>query len=311
MVLRPRVLAAVCAVSLFIGVPAAWGVAALTAPQGATITIAGVVSPSTSCPAGTPVQLTSTPATAGAPNLFPNGVGPQAPRDASGNFQVAYTIPPSTPAGSYTIGVHCGSTTAASTQVLNVTAAATAKPSITVSPANAATGSKVTIAGVLPVSGTVFCPSGDAVQLTSTAALFPPNGAGPSVTRDANGGFSTTYAIPGTTPAATYSIGMRCGGGTVGVSASLQVTAAGASTTTTSTTAAATTTTTAAPASSTTSLATTTTVAPTTTTTTIAPRPAAKKSTSPLRWIALALVVLIILAVAAVLLGRDRPRPAP
>lgn len=311
MVLRPRVLVAVCALFLIVGVPAAWGVAALTAPQGGTITISGVVSVSASCPGGTPVQLTSTPPSAGAPNLFPNGIGPKAPRDANGNFQVAYTIPPSTPPGSYTIGIMCGNTTGASSQVLNVTAAATAKPSISVSPASVASGGKVTIAGVMPASGTVFCPSGDPIQLTSTAALFPPDGAGPSVMRDANGGFSTAYTVPATTPAGSYSIGMRCGGGTVGVSASLQVTAAASSTTTTSTTVAGTTTT--APAvTSTTSPAPTTSVAPATTTTTIAPaRTSTKSSRSPLRWVALALVVLIVLALAAVLLGRGRARPAP
>ncbi len=102
----------------------AWAAESISAPQGATITISGMVSPSSACPGGTPVQLTSTPAS-GTTNLFPGGLGPQVPRDAAGNFKATFTIPAATPVGSYTIGVRCGSAAAVANQTLMVTAAPT------------------------------------------------------------------------------------------------------------------------------------------------------------------------------------------
>ncbi len=100
---------------------------------------------------------------------------------------------------------------------------ASAAPSITVSPSSAAPASTVTIAGNVPSTGTPSCPS-DPVQLVSTAALFPGDGFGPQVTRDASGDFHTDYVIPATTPAGSYSIGLRCGGANVGITATLHVT---------------------------------------------------------------------------------------
>jgi hypothetical protein len=42
-------------------------------------------------------------------NLFPpDGFGPGVPSDASGNFSMTYTIPTSTPPGTYQIGMRCG-----------------------------------------------------------------------------------------------------------------------------------------------------------------------------------------------------------
>lgn len=94
-------------------------------------------------------------------------------------------------------------------------------PSIMVSPATAAQGDTVTISGNHPIAGD--CAPGDA-RLTSTAELFPPDGFGPLVPSDASGNFTMTYTIPTSTPPGTYSIGMRCGGSNIGVSATLQVT---------------------------------------------------------------------------------------
>jgi hypothetical protein len=286
--------------------------AALTAPQGGTITVAGNVSTSSNCPAGASVQLTATPTT----GLFPNGLGPHAARDANGNFVATFTIPTTTPAGTYTIGVICGSTTVGSTQTLTVTASTPTKPAITTSPASAARGQAVTISGVVPTSGGASCPAGDAAQLTSSAALFPPDGFGPQAARDATGHFLVNFTIPATTPPGSYTIGVRCGGGNTGIAIGLQVTATAATTTTstTSTTVPATTTTTTVPSATT--LAPTATTTPvtsvvTTTTTTLA-QPATKKASknSSLRWVALAVLVIVILAVAAALLRR-RPGPTP
>jgi hypothetical protein len=273
--------------------------APLTAPQGTTITISGVVGASNRCPAGMAIQLTSTPAM-GTTNLFTNGLGPTVPRDASGAFHASVVIPATTPVGSYTIGIVCNGSNVEATQVLNVTAAPHANPSIAVSPASAPPGASVTISGVLPTAGSVFCPSGDATVLTSTAALFPPDGFSPQVPRDASGNFRTTYTIPATTTPGSYSIGLRCGGGNVGVTATLQVTAAA-------------TTTTSAPSTTTTSTPATTTVAPTTTVpvaTTVAPPPTTLKAkpsrSSPLRWVALAVLGLVVLGAAAVVFAHRR-----
>jgi hypothetical protein len=99
-------------------------------------------------------------------------------------------------------------------------ASAGQQSSVTVSPSTVEPGDTVTISGnVSPSPGEC-----EQVQITSMADLFPPDGFGPQVPLDANGNFETTYTVPADTPAGTYGIGLRCGGGNVGVSASLQVT---------------------------------------------------------------------------------------
>ncbi len=285
---------------------------ALSAPQGGTITISGNVSVSTVCPSGAAVQLTSAPAQPGT-NLFTDGLGPMVPRDASGNFRATFMIPASTPVGSYTIGIRCGDTTIATTQTLNVTAGPHSTPSITATPASAHPGDGVTIAGLVPTTGTIFCPATDATRLTSTAPLFPPDGLGPQVPRDATGNFHVTYTIPATTPPGKYTVGVRCGGGNVSVTATIQVTATAPTTTTTTTTTTESTTTTSTTAVSS---APPTAAAPSTatpTTTTTAPT-TNKKSTGrahTLRWVALGALGLIVIAGAAVALGHRRRTPPP
>ncbi len=281
------------------------GASIVTAPQGGTITISGNVSVSTACPAGMSVQLTSAPAT-GTTNLFTDGLGPKVPRDASGNFQSTFVIPLSTPVGSYTIGLLCGTSVVGSTETLNVTAGTHAKPTIAVSPATAPPGATVTFTGIVPTSGTVFCPSGDATQLTSNAALFPPNGFGPQVTRDAAGNFKATYQIPAATASGNYTVGARCGGGNVGVSTTLSVMSAAATTTT-----APVTTTTAAPGATVTTIpaVTATTIAPATTvspTTVPAKSTKSKDSNRYLRWVALGVLALVVIAVAATVASHRR-----
>ena len=273
----------------------------VSGPQGGTITVAGTVAFTSSCPAGTPVQLTSTPPAGGA-NLFSGGLGPTAPRDASGNFRATFVIPPSTPVGSYTIGVICGQTTVPITEVLNVTAAPSASPKITVSPTSAHPGDAIAISGLVPTTGTAACPSGDAVVLTSTAALFGPDGTGPQATRDASGNFGITYKIPGSTPTGSYTIGMRCGGGNVGIQTALQVTTVAATTTSTSTTTTPPTTTT--PTTAAVAAPTTTGLEPTTTSTLQGPIKKNKSSPSPLRWVAVGLIALVVAAGAVMALLR-------
>jgi len=113
--------------------------------------------------------------------------------------------------------------TTTTTASVPITTVVPGQPSITVSPSTVAQGGTVTISGNVPVTGDRSCLSGDLVRLTSTADLFAPDGFGPEVPRDANGNFETTYTVLTGTPPGTYRIGMRCGGGNIGISATLQV----------------------------------------------------------------------------------------
>jgi hypothetical protein len=107
-----------------------------------------------------------------------------------------------------------------------VDVASAAGPSVAVSPSMVARGGTVTISGVVPTTGTGACELPDAVTVVSTAALFPGDGFGPNASRDASGAFSVAYQVPTSTPAGTYDIGLRCGGGNVGITATLIVTSA-------------------------------------------------------------------------------------
>jgi hypothetical protein len=104
-------------------------------------------------------------------------------------------------------------------------APAAAASSVAVSPASVPAGGSVVISGSIPTTGSASCAQSDAAIITATAALFPPDGFGPQAARNASGAFSVTYTVPPSTPAGTYSLGLRCGGGNVGVSATLTVTA--------------------------------------------------------------------------------------
>lgn len=98
--------------------------------------------------------------------------------------------------------------------------AAAAAGTVTVSPSVVPAGGTVTVSGSVSVAD---CPASTPVILTDTA-LFPPDGFGPTVARNASGAFSTSYTVPASTPAGAYSVGLRCGGGNVGVSAAVRVT---------------------------------------------------------------------------------------
>ena len=102
--------------------------------------------------------------------------------------------------------------------------AAPVTANITVSCSSVPQGDSVTISGNVPIAGSRSCSPADAVQLTSTAGLFPPDGFGPRANRDSNGNFTTVYAIPVSTPVGSYHVGVRCGCGNVGISVTVQVT---------------------------------------------------------------------------------------
>jgi hypothetical protein len=233
-----------------------------TASPGDSVAISGNV-PTTDCPSTDAAQLTSTA------DLFPpDGFGPQATRDGSGNFNTNYAIPSSTPPGAYRIGVRCGGGNVGVSADLQVTAPTAA--TIAVNPASAAPGDAVTITGHVPTSS---CPSSSTAQLTSTAALFPPDGFGPQTPRDSTGTFSISYSVPTSTTAGTYQIGIRCGGGNVGVAATLTVAAS------------------AAPSSS---------------TTTSSSSASSKSNSSALPWILLLLALIVAAAIVTVVVRRSR-----
>jgi hypothetical protein len=103
--------------------------------------------------------------------------------------------------------------------------ASPAGASVTVAPSSTPAGGTVSFSGVVPTSGTPSCAPGDAT-LTRDAALFPPDGFGPQASRDASGAFQVDFQVPASTSPGTYTVGVRCGGGNVGVSTSLTVTSA-------------------------------------------------------------------------------------
>ena len=98
-----------------------------------------------------------------------------------------------------------------------------ANDSITVSPSVVPAGGTVRITGSVSTQG---CSVSDPAIPTSTDALFPPDGFGPATARNSQGAFALTYTVPTSTPPGTYHIGARCGGGNIGVAATLTVTAA-------------------------------------------------------------------------------------
>ena len=245
------------------------------AAAGTTVTVSGniVVSGASSCPAEAAALLTSTA------DLFPpDGFGPRVARDPHGSFIIDFAIPATTPLGGYEIGVRCGGGSVGVRATLQVAVKGSALARVGAAPSDTAPGGTITIAGVVPIAS---CPATDAVQLTSTADLFPPDGFGPRVARDSSGGFSTDFAIPATTPEGVYDIGVRCGGGTVGVSTTVHV---AASTTSTS----------GATMTSTTEASVTTT----------APAPSARDGTGTRRWIALGTLAVVVVAATAWLLRR-------
>jgi hypothetical protein len=106
--------------------------------------------------------------------------------------------------------------------VLVVPAYAAQNGSITVSPSTVPAGGTVHISGSVSVKA---CPLLDSATVVGKAALFPPDGFGPSAARNAQGDFALDHAVPTSTPPGSYEIEVRCGGGNVGIAATLTVSA--------------------------------------------------------------------------------------
>jgi hypothetical protein len=91
--------------------------------------------------------------------------------------------------------------------------------SVSASPSSVPAGGTVRFSGSVPTSS---C-SGP-VTVTDSSALFQPDGFGPQAPLSSSGAFQVNFRVPTSTPPGTYSVGLRCGGGNVGVSTSLRVT---------------------------------------------------------------------------------------
>ena len=180
---------------------------------------------------------------------------------------------------------------AAAVSLLVTGTAAAQTGNVSVTPSTVAAGAPVSISGTVPTSGPAACDPSDTATLTSTSDLFPPDGFGPQLPRDASGAFHTTYSVPAATPPGSYTIAVRCGGGNVGVGATLQVTTQGTTIPTTT------------PTSTSTS-----TSAPTST-----PAPASGRTGGHSGWVTFVAVVaaaLAVLAIATIAVRKGRRRSA-
>jgi hypothetical protein len=152
----------------------------------------------------------------------------------TGSFTATITIPHTKPAGTYPIYLRCGGGLAGG-GTLVVRAAPAAPPvAIHVRPSSVAAGDAVTLSGSIgPDAAGSECAGG--VALLSKAFVHTDDFADvPAVIAAVkpDGAFAATTTIPRAKPAGTYTITGRCGGGNLGVSATLLVRAAASPTTT-------------------------------------------------------------------------------
>jgi hypothetical protein len=161
------------------------------------------------------------------------GIAVYAAAKPTGAFTATTTIPRSKTAGTFPIYLRCGGAIIGG-GTLVVRPTPTAPPaSVHVRPSSVAAGDTVTVSGsVGPDSAGVEC---SGVTLLSRAFVHTYDFADvPAVFAAVkpDGTFTATTTIPRATPAGTYTITGRCGGGNLGVSATLAVRAAVAPTTT-------------------------------------------------------------------------------
>jgi hypothetical protein len=152
-----------------------------------------------------------------------------------GAFTTTTRIPPSTPDGTYTISGRCGGGNLGVSATLTVrTRTTTPAIALRVSPRSVTAGDTVTVSGsVGPDQAGSACAS--SIELLSKAFDDTREFAGvPAVTAAVrpDGTFAATTRIPRSRSAGSYDISGRCGGGNIGVSATLEVRAAPPATTT-------------------------------------------------------------------------------
>jgi hypothetical protein len=161
------------------------------------------------------------------------GIAVYATAKPTGAFAATTTIPRSKAAGTFPIYLRCGGATIGGGTLVVRAAPTTPPANVQVSPRSVAAGDTVTVSGwVGPDSAGVECRG---VTLLSRAFVHTYDFAevpavGAAVNPD--GTFTATTTIPRSKAAGTYTITGRCGGGNLGVSATLVVRAAVAPTAT-------------------------------------------------------------------------------
>ena len=111
--------------------------------------------------------------------------------------------------------------------VVLAAAAPASAATLAVSPTSVQTSGTVTVSGDVLVNGTRTCAVGDDVTLISNAFVGFSEFAGEGalvVPVDATGHFTSTVTLKPSVAAGTYTITGRCGGGNIGISATLTVT---------------------------------------------------------------------------------------
>jgi hypothetical protein len=110
--------------------------------------------------------------------------------------------------------------------VLPLWASPASAATLNVSPTTVSTGGQVTVSGDVLVNGQAGCTVPGTVTLISAAftGLGEFAGTGATTTQaDAAGSFSTTVTLDPSVGPGTYDISARCGGGNLGVTATLTV----------------------------------------------------------------------------------------
>jgi len=108
--------AAMLAAPAYSAKKASISVSPTSVPAGSTVHISGSI-PVKGCPASDGATVTAEAV------LFPpDGFGPTAEREPNGDFALDYTVPTSTPAGSYDVGLRCGGANVGVGASLTVTA---------------------------------------------------------------------------------------------------------------------------------------------------------------------------------------------
>jgi hypothetical protein len=198
--------------------PVALHVSPSPAAPGTTVTLSGSIRPVSDCAGGITLYseaFVRTPEFAGLPPGVAAPVGPD------GAFSATTRIARAKPAGTYTITGRCGG---GNLGALATLAIRPGPVTLHVSPSSAAAGGTVTLSGSLgpgsECSGVTllseaFVHTHDFAGLPAVVAAVRPDGA-----------FTATTTIPRAKPAGRYTITGRCGGGNIGVSATLTVRAA-------------------------------------------------------------------------------------
>jgi hypothetical protein len=110
--------------------------------------------------------------------------------------------------------------------VLALGAASAVAATITVNPSTVPPGGQVTVSGDVLANGTPGCTVPGDITLISPAFAGLGEFAGvgaTTATADSSGNFSTTVTLSSSVAAGAYTVTGRCGGGDLGVSASLTV----------------------------------------------------------------------------------------